>query len=229
MPSMLVAALCGGLLVACCWAVHAAVLHRRLGTWRTDPVSGLPVRHAFARGARRALRRPGRAVLVIDLDGFKSVNDRFGHHAGDQVLAIVGARLRTTLGRSAVLGRLGGDEFAAVMAVGAVDTPWLDPIVALDQALRAPIRLPDLSRPIRVGVSIGVVHLNGMDRVALPVVLHRADRAMYEAKHRGGGIVATTADVADASWRRAVSRRPGRRQRHTTTQPGRSGQQPPGD
>jgi diguanylate cyclase (GGDEF)-like protein len=161
-------------------------------------------------------------VLVIDLDGFKPINDQFGHHAGDQVLAAVGARLRTTLGRGAVLGRLGGDEFAAVVPVGAVDAPWLDQIIELEQVLRIPIHLPGVRRPVTVGVSIGVVHLAGLDRPALPPVLHVADPVMYQAKRHGGGVMATTIDGSDPYWRRPVPRRPEQRQRDTTATPARA-------
>jgi diguanylate cyclase (GGDEF)-like protein len=222
MSSTLVAAGWGGLLVACCWAAREIVLHRRLGTFRTDPVTGLPVRNAFYRRAHRALRRPGTVVLVIDLDRFKPINDQLGHAAGDQVLATIGARLRATLGRGAVLGRLGGDEFAAVVAMGPVDTPWLDAIRDLEQAIRAPIPVPGVRRPVTVGVSIGAIHLAGLDRPALSAVLHVADRVMFQAKHRGGGVLATTADVSDPYWSRPLPRRPDQRGRHDVAAPVRS-------
>ena len=210
--SSLLAAVWGGLLVGCGWAIHAVLLHRELGTWRTDPVTTLPVRRAFYRRAHRALTRPDQMVLLIDLDAFKPINDRLGHHTGDHVLTAVGTRLRTALGPGAVLGRLGGDEFAAVVAVGPIDTPWAARLEQTLHQLRAPIPVPGIA-PVRVGVSLGALHLDGLHRPALPAVLQVAEELMYRAKSQGGGIAATVADPADARLTRPVSRRPARRRR----------------
>lgn len=219
MHSMFVAAGVGGLLVACCWAVREVVLHRRLGTWRADPVTGLPVRRAFYRKAHRAIRRPGTVVLLLDLDRFKPINDHLGHHVGDQVLAAVGSRLRATLGRTATLGRLGGDEFAVVVQVGPVDTPWVDLLENLVRAIRAPITVPGLPQPLTVGVSIGAIHLADLDRPVLSAVLQAADALVYQAKRGGGGLVIAAARPSDTHLHGPVTRRPTQRRRHSRTAP----------
>lgn len=222
MSSTLVAAGWGGLVVACCWVAREVVLHRRLGTWRTDPVTGLPVRRAFYRRAHRAIRRPCMVVLLIDLDRFKPINDHLGHHVGDHVLASVGARLRATLGRGAVLGRLGGDEFAAVVRVGAVDTPWPDLLLHLVHELHTPIAVPGVQRPVTVGVSVGAIHCADLNRPALSALLQTAEGLMYQAKRGGGGLVASVADPADAQLIRPVPCRPRRRRRDALATPAES-------
>jgi GGDEF domain-containing protein len=86
----------------------------------TDELTGLPNRRAFE---RERAARPGAVVTVIDLDGFKRVNDDFGHEAGDEILRHVARRLRASLRRGDFLARLGGDEF--VILSDAKDAPAL--------------------------------------------------------------------------------------------------------
>src|SRR4029079_14419969 len=93
----------------------------------TDELTGLPNRRWFDRELRRAIdhareRREELALLVIDLDHFKELNDTLGHHAGDRVLAQLGARIRTALRGDDHVARLGGDEFAVLLpGAGAAD------------------------------------------------------------------------------------------------------------
>jgi diguanylate cyclase (GGDEF)-like protein len=161
-------------------------------------------------------------VLLIDLDRFKPINDHLGHHVGDHVLASVGARLRATLGRGAVLGRLGGDEFAAVVRVGAVDTPWPDLLLHLVHELHTPIAVPGVQRPVTVGVSVGAIHCADLNRPALSALLQTAEGLMYQAKRGGGGLVASVADPADAQLIRPVPCRPRRRRRDALATPAES-------
>jgi len=101
-------------------AVQNALLHQELSDRAlTDPLTGLPNRHLFLEQLGLALRRLGRhpgtvAVVFMDLDDFKAVNDAIGHDAGDQVLVHVAAQLRAVLRTTDTAGRLGGDEFVAV-------------------------------------------------------------------------------------------------------------------
>jgi GGDEF domain-containing protein len=120
----------------------------------TDVLTGLPNRRAFE---REATRRSGGYFTVIDLDGFKLVNDEHGHEAGDEVLKHVARRLRSTLRADDFLARLGGDEFVIIS-----DTP----IPSLPQRLRAPGLPP-------VGVS------SGSGRT-----VRGADRRLYATKGR---------------------------------------------
>jgi diguanylate cyclase (GGDEF)-like protein len=159
-----------------------------------DPLTGLPNRllledrlaHAVALSDRSA--RPARrlAVLFIDLDGFKPVNDSFGHSAGDTVLREAASRLRTTARESDSVARLGGDEFVLLMED--VESPA--DAVAMARRLIDLLRLPFqiLDRQIQISASIGIVlH---PDHGEPEKLLAHADAAMYAAKRTGGGTYA---------------------------------------
>ncbi|WP_375803470.1 GGDEF domain-containing protein [Streptomyces sp. A012304] len=94
------------------WAVHAVALHKQLAATRRDPLTGLLRRDSYTARARRLLARHGddTAVVIVDQDHFKAVNDDFGHPAGDAVLTATAARLTAWAGPRAAIGRLGGDE-----------------------------------------------------------------------------------------------------------------------
>ncbi|MPY37429.1 GGDEF domain-containing protein [Streptomyces adustus] len=101
------------------WTVHATALYRRLE--KKDPLTGLLRRDAYTARARRILARHGDdvAVVWVDADHFKDINDNLGHPAGDTILAAFGARLTAWAGPRAATGRLGGDEFAVVLELSA--------------------------------------------------------------------------------------------------------------
>lgn len=162
------------------WAVHARLLYRRLYRIRRDPLTGLLTREGFTRRAERMIRRhPHGAVLLADLDGFKPVNDRHGHDAGDAVLAAVGERLAAWCGAHGVAGRLGGDEFVAIVD----DDARLDDRIAdLAQLLRQPVDHEGLR--LTVGASIGAVRLAVLPTPTLAAALKTADQAMYRVKGR---------------------------------------------
>nr|WP_286180790.1 diguanylate cyclase [Leptothrix sp. C29] len=158
---------------------------RRLA--ETDALTGLLNRRGLQQAAGPALARarPGHAtaLFLLDLDGFKPVNDRFGHQAGDQVLAEVARRLQAQVRQSDLVARIGGDEFV-VMATGLPDEPAA---LRLGQALLDAIA-PDIEvvqgPPCRVGATIGLamVPADGHD---IAVLLERADQAMYAGKQAG--------------------------------------------
>ncbi len=152
-----------------------------------DPLTGIANRRSFLQDAAAlALRhnsnpRPT-AVLLIDLDHFKSVNDRFGHAIGDRVLEIFADAMRESIRSSDLIGRLGGEEFAAILR----DT-GRDKAVAVADRLRECFarEAQDVDgRPVCATVSIGVVH---SEAPALDVaeLLAQADQALYFAKERG--------------------------------------------
>jgi diguanylate cyclase (GGDEF)-like protein len=124
------------------------------------------------------------AVLLIDLDGFKSVNDNYGHGVGDEVLLTVSARLRRGVRHGDLVARLGGDEFVVVC-------PGTDLAVAerVAQRLIASLSVPmDIgSQRVRIGASVGIAMRTGHGDA--DVLLGSADRAMYEAKRAGRGAV----------------------------------------
>ncbi|HET7486320.1 MAG TPA: GGDEF domain-containing protein [Acidimicrobiales bacterium] len=151
-----------------------------------DPLTGLPNREAVLGHLRTALARRARtgapaAVLYIDLDGFKPVNDRYGHETGDRLLARVANRLQRQMRGTDLIGRVGGDEFLAVCEGDA--GPLADRLRA---AVGAPLEIG--GERIDVGVSIGVAVADG--EAALPTedqirdLLVEADRAMYAEKRR---------------------------------------------
>ena len=137
----------------------------------SDPLTGL--RHTGPFGQRIAAATPGRtALLAIDVDGFKTVNDTYGHQAGDRVLVGLARALEGALRQGDELYRIGGDEFVAVIEVSRPE-----------EAVRIAERLTEAARRIGRTISVGV---------ALPRpgespdrTLHRADQALYAVKRQG--------------------------------------------
>jgi diguanylate cyclase (GGDEF)-like protein len=154
----------------------------------TDDLTGLANRGAFTRhlGAQIVARRSSGgplALLLIDLDGFKAVNDAFGHLAGDDVLGDIAAVLQRCGDANCYPARMGGDEFA--MVVGDSGCARLDAIIgSLLADIRRPVRFG--STTIEVSASIGVAWLNG-DVSDSRTLIARADAALYDAKRRGRG------------------------------------------
>ncbi|MFI9588261.1 GGDEF domain-containing protein [Streptomyces sp. NPDC052236] len=161
------------------WAVHAGLLYRRLTRTRRDPLTGLLTRAGWTRRARRITAHRNAAVVLIDLDRFKRINDRVGHAAGDAILAATGDRLAAWCGRGAA-GRLGGDEFVVAL----VDNGDLDQRLAeLRTLLCQPVEHD--GQLLKVGASIGVARLADLPTATLSAALGAADAAMYRAKGRG--------------------------------------------
>jgi diguanylate cyclase (GGDEF)-like protein len=153
-------------------------LSSQLAQARTCPVTHLLTRHAWTAAAQEVLAQGPGAVLLIDLDDFKPVNDRYGHKAGDVVLATIAQRLNDCCSAfGGVAGRLGGDELVAAVPATA-DLPQR--VDQLHAALTAPVHHQGLR--LRVGASIGLAR---MDEVAsLSAALGLADRRMYQVKGR---------------------------------------------
>ncbi|MEY4752747.1 MAG: hypothetical protein RJA44_422 [Pseudomonadota bacterium] len=171
-----------------------------------DMLTGLPNRRRFmerlgSESERMQRSRGLGALMFIDLDNFKTLNDTHGHTIGDELLKTIAARLNQTLGSAGLVARLGGDEFVVLLS----DLPG-DPDEALAQALHMAQRLRDailapclLSTPLlQAGTiqtvshccsgSIGVA-LFGAEAVPLMELMKRADIAMYQAKHAGRNAV----------------------------------------
>ncbi|WP_052915705.1 GGDEF domain-containing protein [Mycobacterium haemophilum] len=154
-----------------------------------DPLTGLPNRRYIeARlDEHLSLEYPDvlGAVLFIDLDKFKTINDSLGHNAGDIVLQTVAQRLKTALRPSDIVGRLGGDEFAALI-LGHVTQPQLENIsTRLHAALAEPVCVDDFTFTIRA--SIGMVKTQHNEQRNGAQMLRDADAAMYAAKRQNGG------------------------------------------
>jgi diguanylate cyclase (GGDEF)-like protein len=161
-----------------------------------DPLTGLPNRVLFGDRLEQQVRlserdSSGFAVLAIDLDHFKEINDTLGHHAGDQLLQQVGHRMKRALRRSDTLAfagqtvaRLGGDEFCALLP--AVRSSEEAAIVAekLLTAMEEPFEID--GRAVRMGMSIGIA-LYPEHSLAANLLCRHADSAMYLAKRSGTG------------------------------------------
>jgi diguanylate cyclase (GGDEF)-like protein len=162
---------------------HAAQLLERS---QRDPLTGAVNRLGFDAAFARALAGSnGRPVALayVDLDGFKAVNDTFGHAAGDEVLTEVAKRLSAVVRDGDVVARLGGDEYALVL----LD---VTPDVLADVAARATaaIRAPIATRAgaVQVDGSVGLATAP-RDGTTLDQVLHAADARMYRQKHARSG------------------------------------------
>ncbi|UQX86967.1 EAL domain-containing protein [Jatrophihabitans telluris] len=155
----------------------------RLGELRrqagTDDLTGLANRRAFyAQAARQLAVSPRSALLLLDLDKFKEVNDSLGHHIGDRLLVGLGARLATLLRDYDLLARLGGDEFALLLTD--VDQAQAEAAASRIHAeLAAPFALNDIMIATDVSIGIALAPEHGMEVSGL---LRRADIAMYKAK-----------------------------------------------
>jgi len=155
---------------------------------RHDALTGLPNRTAFEQELNKQLSNPlaaGQvAVMFIDGDRFKEVNDRYGHAAGDLVLAATAQRLRGRLRKDDLVARLGGDEFAVLLS--SIDSGDQAGRVAENviEAMREPIALEDgtlVTQSLSIGVALAKNHSSGEAMIA------QADAAMYHIKELGGG------------------------------------------
>ncbi|MCV7435075.1 putative bifunctional diguanylate cyclase/phosphodiesterase [Mycolicibacterium bacteremicum] len=183
---------------------------------RRDPLTGLVNRFMFRGLLASALlvaRRSGRpvAVLSIDLDDFKSINDSLGHAAGDTVLMAVARRLGQSVDPEVVVARLGGDEFAVLV---------VDPDRMLDGVISRIVDsfndpFPADGHDVLVRASIGVTTADHVEAADADDVLKHADIAMYSAKRNGGGVRRYAADMQRAEHERIDGDRFIQRRRRT--------------
>jgi len=152
-----------------------------------DALTGLPNRVLLADRLQQAIVHTRRrenimALVYLDLDGFKAVNDGHGHETGDELLIVVSSRLKAALREGDTLARLGGDEFVAVLTD--LDNPsGCDAILSrLLQAAAAPVQIGDVV--VQVSASLGVT-LHPLDGGDADTLLRHADQAMYQAKEAG--------------------------------------------
>ncbi|WP_241659810.1 putative bifunctional diguanylate cyclase/phosphodiesterase [Sphingomonas glacialis] len=165
----------------------------------TDALSGLPNRrHLLARldTLESELDRPldSVAIVFVDLDGFKEINDAHGHHAGDLLIGSLSERLRETCPPYATLARIGGDEFAVLVETHGATAK----AVAIAKRYRAEINLPVLvdQHVLQVGSSIGIAG-NTSAPLKASELLRRADTAMYHVKTHAKGEIAVYQETFD--------------------------------
>lgn len=152
-----------------------------------DPLTGLPNRRLLAERAARAVAKAQRmeqpfGVAVIDLDGFKLVNDTLGHAAGDELLCAVGARLAHSLRAGDMVARVGGDEFVLLLEQPSHEFLFPAVVERARRSIEQPIHLHGRSFNIRGSIGLAVYPVDGED---LDTLLEHADRAMYQQKATG--------------------------------------------
>jgi diguanylate cyclase (GGDEF)-like protein len=164
-----------------------------------DPLTGLPNRHRLQRELQYAMAHAGQtgdglALLYLDLDGFKEVNDRGGHDAGDRLLREVAQRLQQALRQGDLVARVGGDEFI-VLLPGCRDAECARVLAnALRARLSPPFQLADGLFHLDASIGIACFPADGSDPDALVAY---ADRAMYASKRmRRGGDADLGRDIA---------------------------------
>jgi diguanylate cyclase (GGDEF)-like protein len=185
----------GVLLVA---VLTTLVVHQRRSSLRlrllamTDELTGVPNRRSVITLLSQMLRRSVEpiSILIIDIDHFKSINDRHGHLTGDEALKLLASDLRGAIADPGFFGRLGGEEFAAILPAAT-----LEQARELAESLRERVLRLDLSRWLgdrRITISIGIAtSMPGRDSISS--MLRRADNALYSAKDAGRNCVRSNA------------------------------------
>ncbi len=197
--SLLAVPLLGLPLVALHRAGRRAILHQKDALH--DRLTGLPNRVLLGDRLEQALVRARRegtmvAVMFLDLDKFKDINDTLGHQKGDQVLEVLSCRLRAHLRESDTVARLGGDEFAIVLPDTSLEAAQ-HAARLLCEVVETPFPTTDeLVLHVRASVGVAVSPAHGVDSETL---MRHADAAMYRAKAAGGGEALYAADQDDRS------------------------------
>jgi diguanylate cyclase (GGDEF)-like protein len=173
---------------------------------RHDPLTGLPNRRFFVERLDEVLLTTTAdsqtAVLMLDLDGFKSINDAYGHAAGDQVLVEFAQRISATMRSGADFIRVGGDEFAIIVpTIESLDGPTAL-ARRITSAVADPFSIGHISTSVGVGIGIAVAPSDGMDPEML---VQRADRALYRAKAEGRSCIRFFEPDMDAHVERRVT------------------------
>jgi diguanylate cyclase (GGDEF)-like protein len=154
----------------------------------TDSLSGVRNRRSFFESCAPMItytRRENKklAVLMIDIDKFKRINDVYGHSIGDDVIRLMSKKTENTLRKSDIFGRLGGEEFAAVLP-NTSERGALKAAENIRMEIEGCEHITAKNEKIKFTVSIGIAFLNSTDP-DLQTILHRADIALYEAKRAG--------------------------------------------
>lgn len=161
------------------WAGHARRFRRDLDTARRDPLTGLHTRAGWTAQAERIISDPTAALLLVDLDRFKRINDRYGHAAGDTVLTAAASRLTAWCRPGEIAGRLGGDEFVAAVTGPGLDARLADLRAALHQSVTVG------GRQVQLAASIGIGRVADLAEPTVSSALAAADTDMYRVKGRG--------------------------------------------
>jgi diguanylate cyclase (GGDEF)-like protein len=158
-----------------------------------DSLTGLPNRALFEQRAQEACARASAedpvAVVLIDLDRFKDVNDSLGHHAGDELLQTVARRLRAAVRSNDTVARLGGDEFGLVLTGIADEATAVHLVELVRRRLAAELQLEGVSLTVEASMGVALHPQHGTD---IDTLLRRADSAMYRGKRGSRSVVVAT-------------------------------------
>ena len=164
-----------------------------------DPLTGLPNRKRFMRELKDAVNSAKEmqtkvALLFIDLDGFKLINDTLGHAVGDVVLKVIAQRLSGAVRDEDILARLGGDEFVVVLESGAFHQEEAETVAkTILESFEKPIRQPDIECALSASIGIAFYPDHAADADELLIA---ADHQMYAAKRKGKGLVSIAPEQA---------------------------------
>ena len=166
------------------YAVTRSVEHESLH----DDLTGLANRRQLiAQLQDQVSQGSSYAVVIIDLDHFKGVNDSYGHRAGDAVLVRTAERLRSVVRDTDIVSRPSGDEFVVVLRDRLNDEESVEVARRIYRVVARPVSFED--ELLEMGASVGVLTVGRTEVLDIDAVLHRADLAMYRAKRGGGGVV----------------------------------------
>ncbi|WP_338689074.1 GGDEF domain-containing protein [Bradyrhizobium sp. 26S5] len=195
---------------------RAVAVHKTAAS--VDPLSGMLNRRGFTEACTRVIEREANAgrpvtVMIFDIDHFKSINDRFGHPAGDEILKLFSAVVVNSLRISDLSGRIGGEEFAALLPCS------LEEGVLVAERVREAFENSNIAceeGPVDTTVSIGVA--GGPAGTELEVLLASADTALYQAKRGGRNRVEAAEELPLSleNWRRKTAGLPAARQKPAT-------------
>lgn len=154
-----------------------------------DALTGLANREQFFTRLRQEIAQPsatekGLAILFMDLDGFKAVNDQYGHDLGDWLLVQVSERLRNCIRDRDIVSRFGGDEFAAIIHNGASSKTLVAILERIINVISSPFYYNDIAINIGISIGVSIYPVNSPDIV---ILVTQADAAMYSAKQSGRG------------------------------------------
>ena len=153
-----------------------------------DGITGLPNRNLILERISAYLEKPAKkiAILYIDLDGFKSVNDQYGHSVGDRTLALTGNRLMQVVPNADLVARIGGDEFMVLCSTDVSADYCCTLAQNIIDLLSQPVRIDGYS--VKIGASIGI-SFSGLDGDCMHSVICAADKAMFRAKGTGHNLI----------------------------------------
>ncbi|HWE55997.1 MAG TPA: EAL domain-containing protein [Acidimicrobiales bacterium] len=168
-----------------------------------DALTGMANRTLFMNVVASALEQSGGsrmvAVVLMDLDGFKEINDALGHHTGDAVLKVVGSRVSAGVRQVGMAARLGGDEFAFTLPAATTVDEVIEITEQMMETLVLPMDIDNMALTVRASVGIALAPMHGLDA---PTLLKNADVAMYTSKRSGRRISVYDSNMDQSSARR---------------------------